>query len=91
MALKASNLPPADKLMDTVMARLDVKESEVKKFCQQESIEFVSLTRPLSQNIALGQQLYLTYDDHWTPIGHKVVANTISHYIEEYPMDKTNH
>ena len=91
MALKASNLPSADKLMDTVMARLDVKESEVKKLCQQESIEFISLTEPLREGIAQGRQLYFTYDDHWTPIGHEVVANTISQYVDEHPVKKTDY
>ncbi len=88
MALKESNLPATDKLMDTVLDRLDVKESVVKEFCRQESIEFVSLTEPLRQGIAQGQQLYFTYDDHWTPIGHEVAANTISHYIDEHPVVK---
>jgi hypothetical protein len=91
MALKENNLPPADKLMDAVMARLDVKESEVKKLCQQESIEFISLTEPLREGIAQGRQLYFTYDDHWTPIGHEVVANTISQYVDEHPVKKTDY
>lgn len=88
MSLKASNLPPINKLIDTVLTRLDIKESAVKKFCRQESIEFVSLTEPLREGITLGRQLYFTYDDHWTPIGHEVVANTMSHYIEEHPFEK---
>jgi hypothetical protein len=88
MLLKASNLPPTDKLIDTVLTRLDIKESEVKKFCREESIEFVSLTEPLREGINLGRQLYFTYDDHWTPIGHEVVANTISRYVEEHPFEK---
>jgi len=91
MSLKASNLPPTDKLMDTVLTRLDIKELEVKNFCQRESIEFISLTEPLRKGIAQGRQLYLTYDDHWTPIGHEVVANTISRFIEEHPVENINH
>lgn len=90
MALRKNNLPPTYKLMDTVLANVEMKESVVKKFCQQESIEFVSLTEPLRQSIALGRQLYFTYDDHWTPIGHEVVANTIYNYIDELPTSKTN-
>jgi hypothetical protein len=90
MALKENNLPPSDQLMDTVMARLDVKESAVKEFCRQESIGFISLTEPLREGIAQGRQLYFTYDDHWTPIGHEVAANTIFHYIHEHPVVKTD-
>jgi hypothetical protein len=86
MALKENKLPPSDQLMDTVMARLDVQESAVKEFCRQESIGFISLTEPLREGIAQGRQLYFTYDDHWTPIGHEVVANTISSSIYEHPI-----
>jgi len=76
--------------MDTVMARLDVQESAVKEFCRQESIGFISLTELLREGIAQGRQLYFTYDDHWTPIGHEAAANTISHYIHEHPVVKTD-
>jgi hypothetical protein len=91
MALKENNLPPTDKLMNIVLSRSEVKESAVKEFCQQESIGFISLTESLRQSIALGRQLYFTYDDHWTPIGHEVVANTIYHYIDEHPVEKTDY
>ena len=85
LALKTNNLPPVHKLMDTVLAHAEIEESVVKEFCQQESIEFVSLAESLRKSITLGQQIYFTYDDHWTPIGHEVAANTISHYLDEPP------
>jgi hypothetical protein len=91
MALEEGGLPPADKLMDTVLDRVEVKESVVKEFCRQESIEFISLTEPLRQGITQGQQLYFTYDQHWTPIGHEVTANTINPFIEEHPVIKTDY
>ncbi len=83
MALKEKNLPPAEELMDIVFALLDVKESAVEEFCRQQSIEFVSLTEPLRQKISEGQQAYFTYDQHWTPIGHEVAANTLHHYLND--------
>ncbi len=86
MALKQNNLPAAEELMNTVLARVEVRESTVKEFCRRESIGFVSLTEPLREGIAHGRQLYFTYDDHWTPIGHEVVANTISSSIYEHPI-----
>ena len=91
MALNESNLPPADKLMGTVLNRVEAKESVVKEFCRQESIEFVSLTESLRQGTTQGQQLYFTYDQHWTPIGHEVTANTVNRFIEEHPAIKTNY
>lgn len=91
MALKENNLPTAEELMDTVLARVEVRESALKEFCRRESVGFVSLTEPLREGIAQGRQLYFTYDDHWTPIGHEVAANTISHYIDEHPVVKTDY
>lgn len=88
MALRESKLPSADKIKDEVLSRLEIEEQMFKEFCQKESIGFVSLTDSLRHNIALGEQLYFTYDDHWTPIGHEVVANTISNFINELPEFK---
>jgi hypothetical protein len=82
MALGKRNLPPVKELMDEVFARLDVQESAVEEFCRQQSIEFVSLTEPLRQKISEGQQAYFTYDQHWTPIGHEVAANTLYQYLQ---------
>jgi hypothetical protein len=91
MALKENNLPIAEELMDTVLTRVEIKESEVKEFCRRESVKFVSLTEPLRKGIAHGRQLYFTYDDHWTPIGHVVAENTIFRYIDEHSMAKTDY
>jgi len=81
MALRERKLPPADELLDTLLRRLDVQESAVRGFCRAESIEFLSLTEPLRKGIAQGTQTYFTYDQHWTPLGHEIVAETISQYI----------
>jgi hypothetical protein len=89
MALKAKKLPPADKLEETVLARLDNEEQVFKEFCEKESLEFISLTLPLRKEAALGRQVYFTYDDHWTPIGHEVVADTINDFLNELPELKT--
>ncbi len=85
MALKENKLPPADKLLDVLLSRLDVQESAVRDFCRTESIEFISLTEPLRRIIAQGAQAYFTYDQHWTPLGHKIVAETISQYLQTAP------
>jgi hypothetical protein len=81
MALKQRGLPSPDRLMDVVLDRLKVKESAVAEFCRKESIEFVSLTQPLRQVMAEGRQVYLTYNQHWTPIGHEIAAETLAHYL----------
>ena len=87
MSIKAKNLPapkrPAlENLMDLTLSRLNIQESETEKFCRQQSIEFVSLTQALRQSVAAGRQAYFTYDQHWTPIGHQVVAELLSGCIK---------
>ncbi|MBN2271097.1 MAG: hypothetical protein JXN61_10810, partial [Sedimentisphaerales bacterium] len=77
MELKQTELPPAETLYETLIPRLEVQESAVREFCRAESIEFLSLTRPLRKAIAQGNQTYFTYDQHWTPPGHIIVADTI--------------
>ena len=85
MELKTKKLPPIETLKDTLLSLLDVEESVFREFCEDESIDFISLTKSLRERIALGEQLYFTYDDHWTPIGHEIVANTIFEFLNETP------
>ncbi len=54
----------------------------MKNFCQQQSIEFVSLTWPLRQEMTNGTQAYFTYDQHWSPAGHEIVARTLGDYLK---------
>jgi len=83
MALKEKNLPAADKLVEALMGRLNVQESAAEAFCRREQIEFVSMTQPLRQRISKGLQAYYTYDQHWTPIGHEIAADALSHNIKD--------
>jgi len=87
MSIKAKNLPAPENLMDLTLSRLSIQESETEKFCRQQSIEFVSLTEALRQNVAAGRQAYFTYDQHWTPIGHQVVADVLSNYLKTNSAD----
>ena len=90
MALKEDNPPPVAELMETTLKHLLIQESVVEEFCRGRSIEFVSLTEPLRQKILEGQQAYFTYDQHWTPIGHEVAAETLHRYIESTPKEKSS-
>jgi len=88
MALRKKNLPPAKELIDTLLSRLEVQESAIQEFCRRNSIGFVDLTEPLRRQILRSRQVYFTYDQHWTPIGHEVAADTLHHYIENNPKEK---
>ena len=85
MELKQRKLPSAETLYETLIPRLKVQESAVEDFCRTESIEFLSLTRPLRQATADGTQTYFTYDQHWTPLGHKIVAEALCEQILKPP------
>jgi hypothetical protein len=75
MSLKMKNLPPVGEITDFVCKNLDSKESVVAEFCNAQSIGFLSLTKPLQDAIKSGKQAYFTYDQHWTPVGHSIVAD----------------
>lgn len=55
----------------------------VKEYCEGSKVGFIDLTEPLRSHAQKGDQVYFTYDQHWSPIGHKVVATTISNYLKE--------
>ncbi len=81
MSLKAEVLPSAERLKEVLAERLDVMESAVADYCAAESIEFVRLVEPLREAIAAGRQAYFTYDQHWTPVGHEIVAGVLAGYL----------
>ncbi|MFO0973959.1 MAG: SGNH/GDSL hydrolase family protein [Phycisphaerae bacterium] len=76
-------LPPATELMADLLAGLDRTEAVVRDWCAAQRVEFVSLTQPLRRAAAAGRQTYYTYDQHWTPIGHAVAAETIAAALRE--------
>ena len=50
----------------------------MRQFCRQEAIEFISLTEILRQQMLAGRQAYFTYDQHWSPEGHRIVAEYLA-------------
>ncbi|MEA2082846.1 MAG: hypothetical protein U9O82_01115 [Thermodesulfobacteriota bacterium] len=76
-------MPAPDKTVQTLLANMDAQEEAVKELCKQESIEFISLTDELRRTIRKGNQAYYTYDMHWSPVGHRVVAETVYRYLGE--------
>jgi hypothetical protein len=81
-ALKADDLPDPEQLKDTLLARMEETEAIFRNFCEKESIEFLSLTKSLQQEILTGRQAYFTYDQHWTPLGHQIAAETVWHFLQ---------
>ncbi len=88
-ALLHASKMPASKLavndgeafLEQVRRDIQVPEAAVRKLCTQRGIEFVSLTEDLRRATAQGRQTYYTYDQHWSPIGHEVVADSLYEYL----------
>ena len=80
LALKAKNLPdPMDP--DVLRSRISVQENTFKEFCGTNNIEFLSLTEALKEATFSGTQTYFTYDQHWTPEAHSLVADYLTEQI----------
>lgn len=79
-----SNASPDD-LKTVIYSNIDSQELVFAQFCREQKVEFISLTQPLRGNMAAGKQVYYTYDQHWTSVGNKVVAEELQQYLS------TNH
>ena len=82
LALKAKGLPSAAETEEMLFQNLEVQERTIADFCRREGIEFQTLTPDLRAAILQGEQTYYTYDEHWTPIGHRIVAERVHRYLE---------
>ncbi|NOT01272.1 MAG: hypothetical protein HOP29_11660 [Phycisphaerales bacterium] len=82
-ALRAESLPAGDRFMELLFERLPARENVVRQWAAENEIAFVSTTDALRRAAADGEQVYYTYDQHWTPVGHAVVADTIHRFLVE--------
>lgn len=88
---KKRRMPEDDRFMEVLLGRLSNLESLVAEWCAEQSIPFVSLTEPLRREVAAGRQVYYTYDQHWTPLGHEAAARAVAAFLEAHappPPDK---
>ena len=70
-------LPPPDAFLSNLLARVDAKETVIQEWCRREGIPFIGVTGALRKGALAGRQVYYTYDQHWTPPGHEVVAQAV--------------
>ena len=80
-AFDEDDLPPAPEFERELFARLDSVESVFREFCARHGVEFVSPTRALRERMAAGVPVYFTYDQHWTRLGHEVVAEVLAAHL----------
>ena len=76
-------LPPGKIFLAELLTRLDARETVVSEWCRREAIPMVPLTQDLRGAAASGIQVYYTYDQHWTPEGHRVVADRVAAFLAE--------
>jgi hypothetical protein len=79
-------LPESQLLLTRLAAWADAKEFVIGQWCQRNEIPFLSLTEALQSATLAGQQTYYTYDQHWTPIGHEVVARRVHQLLRSVPI-----
>jgi hypothetical protein len=80
-AFQARKLPPAERFAEQVARELDTTERVFLDFCAAEALRCVSATEALRGEIAAGRQVYFTYDQHWTRLGHEVAADLLARRI----------
>jgi hypothetical protein len=76
-----SPLPPPAEFKQKLYDRLGTQEAVFRDFCRAEDIEFVSPTAALREMARKGFQVYYTYDQHWTALGHRAVAAELAAYL----------
>ena len=76
-------LPPPPVFLANLLERLDTQEAVVSDWCARQSIPFVRLTGALAEAARVATQVYYTYDQHWTPDGHEIVAETVYRFLVE--------
>jgi len=82
---KEIDLPDAATFLSELLERVDARESVVRDWCRFAGIPFLSLTIPMRAAAAGGRQVYYTYDQHWSPVGHAVVAEAVAEWLRSMP------
>ncbi len=78
---------PSPPSLEAALERLDVPETMVSESARQLGVDFLSLTVPLREAVAQGQQVYYTYDQHWSPAAHPVVALEVAQQLRTPRLD----
>lgn len=70
----SGGLSEPERFARDLYARLGTQERVFLDFCAREGIACLSPTEALRDRLAAGEPVYFTYDQHWTRLGHQVVA-----------------
>ncbi|BBM84232.1 SGNH/GDSL hydrolase family protein [Candidatus Uabimicrobium amorphum] len=75
--------PFSSKFATHFFEKMDSIERAFLQKSEQENFQVVSTTTMLRQGSAKGRKLYFTYDDHWTALGNKEIAEFIAQCIKK--------
>ena len=81
--LKDRSIPDPDTFTKELFDNMNVVKEQIAGFCNKNGISFVDPSIALRNEMKKGNQVYFTYDQHWTPPGHKITAEAIAERIEE--------
>ena len=76
-------LPVAGEFFQRLVQCTEAREEVIADWCQREGIAFLSTTHALREAALNGVQVYYTYDQHWSPDGHAVVAEVVGRFLRE--------
>ncbi len=82
---KKTDVMDAEAFKQQVFSRLDANENTWMAWCKARGVACVSITAALRQAAANGQQVYYTYDQHWTPEGNAVTAAVVDTFLRQNP------
>jgi len=85
-AFDEDNLPDAETFKKNVFDWMDNEQNVFLEHCADQRFNCLALTEALQQATAKGEQMYYSYDQHWTPDGNRVVAETIATHLAQNPV-----
>jgi len=80
-AYEKADIPEPETFKKEIFNWMENEETIFKEQCEAYQWHCLSLTPTLQQAVASGYQVYYTYDQDWTPDGHRVVATALNNYL----------
>lgn len=80
--LKIGDIPDAETFTKELFDNMNVVKDQISEFCRENNLEFVDPSDLLRQEMQKGNQVYFTYDQHWTPPGNRLTAEKIAETIK---------
>lgn len=81
-SFRRRKLPPPEEFKGAVYLNLGALERVFSAFCDEARIECISTTESLRAHALTGKQVYYTYDQHWTKLGHIAAADALARHLE---------